>query len=174
MGQRSRKRRAGGAAGTSANPNAGMQRGYARGEARNQAIREELEPLEPGERPKAIVVAAVVAALLGVLNFAFLLGGYEVRGEQPALPGVLVLSALLLAAAIGMWQLQYWAILGFQALLGISLSVALLSLLLYAQDARGIAVCVLILVLAGTLFWKLVRAMARIQMPERPRRTPRP
>lgn len=183
MGQRSRKRRAEaavavpprpGGAKPDANANAGMKRGYARGEARNQAIRDQLEPLTPGERPKAIVVAAVVAALLGALNLAFLLGGYEVRGEEPALPGVLILSGLLVAAAVGMWKLQYWAILGFQALLGISLAVALLSLLITAQDLRGIAVSVLILATAGTLFWKLVRAMARIQMPERPRRTPSP
>ena len=169
MGQRSRKRRKTGDDGA-----AQMKRGYARGEARNQAIRESLEPLQPGERPKAIVVGAVVAALLGILNLAFLIGGYEVRGEQPALPGVLILSGLLIAAAIGMWHLQYWAILGFQALLGISFAVALLSLLISAQDLRAIAVSLLILVTAGTLFWKLVRAMARIQMPERPRRTPAP
>lgn len=174
LGQRSRKRRAGAAAGTSGDANAQMKRGYARGEARNQAIRESLEPLRPGERPRAIVVAAVVAALVGILNLAFLLGGYEVQGKQPSLPGVLILSGLLVASAIGMWQLQYWAILGFQALLGISFAVALLSLMISAQDLRAIAVSALIVVAAGTLFWKLVRAMARIQMPERPRRTPAP
>lgn len=179
MGQRSRKRRAGAATvaappppGTASKPDASAQlkRGYARGEARNQAIRDQLVPLEPGERPRAVTIAAVAAALLGIANLVFLLVGYEVRGEQPAVPGVLILSGLLLTSAIGMWRREYWAILGFQALLGITLVIALLSLLLRAQDLRGVAVCVLILATAGPLFWSLVRAMARIQMPERPRR----
>jgi hypothetical protein len=172
LAQRSRKHRPGaGPSEAVPEPNAGMKRGYARGEARNARIREGLEPLGPGERPRAVVIAAVVATLLGLLNLVFLLAGYEVRGEQPALPGVLILSSLLIAAAVGMWKLQYWAILGFQALLGISLAVALLSLLITVQDLRGIAVSVFILITAGSLFWFLVKAMARIQMPDRPRRS---
>src|SRR5690606_29470113 len=42
-----------------------LRRGYARAEARNEAIRRQLEPLAPGERPGAVTVAAIVAALLG-------------------------------------------------------------------------------------------------------------
>ena len=58
MGRRSRKR--GRTDAPPARP-ASLARGYARGEARNQAIREGLEPLAPGERPRAVTVAALVS-----------------------------------------------------------------------------------------------------------------
>jgi heme A synthase len=64
-------------------------------------------------------------------------------------------------------------VLGFQVLLGVLLVFAGLSLLL-ASNWQGALLSLAVIALAGTLFWKLVRAMARIQMPERPRReTPR-
>jgi hypothetical protein len=46
--------------------------------------------------------------------------------------------------------------------------------LLLASNWRGALLSLAVIVVAGALFWKLVRAMARIQMPQRPRReTPR-
>jgi uncharacterized membrane protein YhaH (DUF805 family) len=82
---------------------------------------------------------------------------------------VLAFCAIMLAAAVGMWRRRYWAVLGFEVLLGVVLVFAGLSLLL-ASNWRGALLCVAIIALAGTLFWKLVRAMARIQMPSRPLR----
>ncbi|MDP9383782.1 MAG: hypothetical protein M3P50_00835 [Actinomycetota bacterium] len=143
-----------------------MRRGYARGEARNAAVRAELEPLAPGERPRAITVAAVVAALIAVANVVLLLAGWEVRGTDPEPGGVLLFAGIMLAAAVGMWQRRYWAVLGFQALLGISIIFSALALLV-ASNLEGALLATLVIVLSGTLFWFLVRAMARLQMPRR-------
>jgi hypothetical protein len=60
-------------------------------------------------------------------------------------------------------------VLGFQALLGITLVVVALGLVV-ASNAQAVILCVAILLPGGWLFWKLVRAMARLQMPERPSR----
>ena len=166
MGQRSRKRRSAGDVKSGAS---NMARGYARGELRNQAVREELVPLAPGERPRAVTIAAAIAAALAIANLTLLFTGYEVRGAQPKAGGVIVFTGLMAAAAIGMWRSQYWAVLGFQALLGISIVIASLSLLV-ARNVQGALLSLVFALLAGTLFWYLVRAMARIQTPERPTR----
>ena len=55
-----------------------MRRGYARSEQRNAEERAGLKPLAPGERPPALVAAAVVAALLGLANLVALLAGLDV------------------------------------------------------------------------------------------------
>jgi hypothetical protein len=140
-----------------------------RGEERDAAIRASLAPLAPGERPAAITVAAVVAGLIGLANVVLWAVGYEVRGNDQSAAGVLVFSALMLVAAVGMWQLRYWAVLGFQALLGITIVTALLSLLLVA-NVQGALVSLVILVPACALFWSLIRPMARLRMPQRPGR----
>jgi hypothetical protein len=145
-----------------------MARGYARGRARDEQVRAELEPLAPGERPGAVTVAAVVAALLGIGNLAFYAAGVDVRGEDPAVGGIVVFALLMFGAAYGMWRARYWAVLGFEALLALTVAIAALSLLV-ASNLAAVALCVAIIGLGGWLFWKLVRAMARIQMPSRPR-----
>ena len=54
-----------------------------------------------------------------------------------------------------------------QALLG--LSIVLFCLLLIGAKNMFVAlVCLVVIPAAGTLFWFLVKSMARIQMPERP------
>jgi hypothetical protein len=68
-----------------------------------------------------------------------------------------------------MWHSRYWAVLGMQTLLALTLIAAALGLVT-AENAAAMLVLVAILVLAGTLFWFMVKAMARIQMPERPSR----
>ena len=131
-------------------PDDRMSRGYARGRERDEAIRTSLEPLEPGERPGAVTVAAVVAAMLGLLLVA-----------QAALDDDADVRGLLI-----MWKAQYWAVLGFEFFLGLTLVFAAVSLM-FAGNALGVVYSLAILAGAGTLFWKLVRAMARIQMPKR-------
>jgi hypothetical protein len=150
-----------------------MERGYARSRERDEAVRASLEPLRPGERPRAVTVAAVVAVLLAISNFAFWAAGWDVTGKDPQPGGVLIFCAILLVAAVGMWQVRYWAVLGFQVLLGITLVYAGLSLL-FVSNAWAAVLALAILVSAGALFWFLVRAMARIQMPERTRRDASP
>lgn len=145
-----------------------MRRGYARAEARNEAVRAQLAPLAPGERPRPLVVATVVAFLLGTANLVALLAGIEVEGEQPSAVGVLLFCAVMYLAAFGLWNARYWAVLGFEALLG--LIVVVFSLfLLRASNLLAVAVCIPTIGIAGWLFWKLVRIMGRIQAPQRVR-----
>jgi hypothetical protein len=156
MGSRSRKRRAPASA------------PRVRGEARNEQIRAELEPLRGGERPAAVKVAVAIAILIGLGNLVLLAAGYDVRGkEQPSAAGAIGFALVMFVAAAAMWQLRYWAVLGFQCLLAIVGVYAGLSLLL-ADNLRAVVLCVALLAGSGALFWFLVRAMARIQMPDRP------
>jgi len=142
----------------------------ARTEARNAALRDSLEPLAPGERPGAVTVAAVLAALLGVANLMLLATGYEVQGGEGGGPiGVVLFAVIMAAAAVGLWRAKYWAVLGFQALLAITVLIAALSLGV-ASNALAVVLCVAIVAAGGLLFYKLIRAMARIQMPARPGR----
>lgn len=135
-----------------------------RGEARNEQLRTELAPLRPGERPGAVTVAAIVAAILGLANLAAWVAGVEVDGRRPELTPIASFCAVMLIAAVAMWLGSYWAVLGFQALL--TLVVIVFSLFaLRASDVWGALACLAIMTAAGTLFWKLVRAMARMQMP---------
>jgi hypothetical protein len=145
-----------------------MRRGYARAEERNAAVRAELEPLAPGERPAPLVAAAVLAVLLGTANLVALIAGVEVEGEQPSVAGVLVFCAVMYIAAGGLWMARYWAVLGFEVLLGLIVLVFSL-FLLRASNVLAVVVCVPIIAIAGWLFWKLVRVMGRIQAPQRVR-----
>jgi hypothetical protein len=168
LGRRSRKRSAapGAPRPEAEEPAAGISRGYARGRERDDAIRASLEPLGPGDRPGAVTVAAVVAACLGVANIVLFAAGVDVRGAKPGAGGVILFALLMFAAAYGMWRARYWAVLGFQALLGITILVAALSLAV-ASNVAAFALCLAIAGLGGWLFFKLIRAMARIQMPRR-------
>ena len=113
-----------------------------------------------------MTVGAVVAAALGLANVVLYVAGSRFDGERPQIVGVLAFSALMLAAAWGMWRVRYWAVLGMQALLG--LLIVILSLVLVtARNVWGVLLLLAIIVPVGTLFWFLIKAMARIQMPSR-------
>jgi hypothetical protein len=145
-----------------------MERGYARSRAKADEVRANLEPLAPGERPTAVTLAAILATVVLAANIGFYLAGWEVRGDKPPLTSVLIYSAILAAAAVGMWLRRYWAVLGFEMLLGISIISAALGLL-RASNWQGVAFCLGVLAVCGPLFWFLIRAMARLQMPTRTR-----
>ena len=173
MGKRSRKARTGATApptsGHPAEPPNGddrMARGYARGRRRDEAAREALEPLVPGERPLAVTIAALLAFAIAIANLVLYLAGWEVRGQDPALGGALVVCAVFAVAGFGMWRTRYWAVIGFEVLLGVLIVSAALSLML-ASNLSGALLSVAVIVVAGPLFWFLIRAMARIQMPDR-------
>ncbi len=171
MGRRSRKRRPGAEPAPPATPAPAPEPAApvdraAKIEAKNAAVRDSLEPIGPGDRPGAILVGAALALALGVGNLVAYLAGLEVDGKKPAFSGVAGFSGLMIIAAVGMYRLKYWAVLGFQALLSLVLLVFFL-LLLRASSLRGAAVTVAVLIVAGVLFYKLIRAMARIQMPSR-------
>ena len=137
-----------------------------RSELKDAEARAALVPLAEGERPGAVTVGAIVAAAIGLVNLGSYIGGLEVDGERPALIGVLAFSGLMLAAAWGMWHARYWAVLGIQALL--ALLIIILSLVLFtAETIWGALLLLAIIGAAGTLFWFMVKALARIQMPVR-------
>jgi hypothetical protein len=145
-----------------------MARGYARSRAKDDAARAALVPLEPGERPTAVTVAAIVALGLGVANLVALALNFDPKQGGKAFASLLGL-AILVTAAIGMWRVRYWAVLGMQTILAIAVvggSIALIG----AANLTAVALVLAIVLPAGTLFWFLVKAMARIQMPERPGR----
>ena len=98
-----------------------MARGYARGRAKDEAARAALVPLAPGERPRAVTVAGVVAAFIGLANLVAFLAGMEIRGEQPSAVGVGLFTFIMLAAAYGCFRVRYWAVLGMQALLALTI-----------------------------------------------------
>jgi hypothetical protein len=143
---------------------ADAQRRRRSSEERNAELRAQLQPLAEGERPGWVTVAAVVAAVVGLLNIALYLAGVRVKDSTFA--GTVGVGAVLLMAAYGMWRVRYWAVLGFEVLLGISCVVATLSLFV-ASNVAGAVRAAIVLSVCGTLFWKLIRAMARIQMPAR-------
>ncbi len=148
-----------------------MARGYARSRERDEAVRAALEPLAPGERPRAVTVAAILAALLGAANVALLAAGWEIEGGGQSVVGVLIFAGLMAVAAIGMWRCRYWAVLGFEALLGIAIVYAAMALLV-AANLEAVVRCLAIIAIAGPLFWFLIRAMARLQLPARRPREP--
>jgi hypothetical protein len=162
LGQRERRRRA--AAGE-AEP-APHAQGYARQRAKEDAARAELEPLAPGERPPAVTVAAVVAVILAVAVMAGTLTGNDLSDRGGSLQGGLLIAGVLVLAAYGMWKARYWAVLGFQAFLAFQILVTSLALAV-ASSWYAALFCVVVIGLSGWLFWKLIRSMARLQMPER-------
>jgi hypothetical protein len=140
-----------------------MERGYARSRERNEAIRAELEPLAPDERPLALRLSAALAALVAAANLIAIAAGATVDGERPVVPG-LVISVLMVAFAVGLWQKRYLVVLAWEALLAITLVYASLSLLL-ASNLAAVAVCLVLIAVAAPLFWMLIRIMARLQAP---------
>jgi hypothetical protein len=141
-------------------------RARARSRERNAQARARLQPLARGERPASVTVAAFVALLIAIGNVASLIAGVEVRGHKPAPGGVVLLSALMLAAAVGLWRARYWAVLGFEVLLALTIIYVAVALTV-ASNWWAVLLCVVVVGLAGWLFYKLIRAMARIQMPDR-------
>jgi hypothetical protein len=154
-------------------PEAAPARGYDRSRAKSEAARAALKPLGPGERPTAVTVGAIVAALLAAANLIAVVAGWDgAAGEDDRareLAGSILVTGLLCVVAWGMWQGKYWAVLGMQTLLALTLIASALGLVT-AGSTGAVVVLVLIIIGAGTLFWFMVKAMARIQMPERPTR----
>jgi len=101
-----------------------------------------------------------------VANLALWLAGVEVGGEQPSV-FAMVFSGLLLVTAWGMWRARYWAVLAFEGLLGITLVTVTVPVILWASVLEALVFVAVVLAPGGTLFWFLVKAMARIQMPRR-------
>jgi threonine/homoserine/homoserine lactone efflux protein len=69
--------------------------------------------------------------------------------------------------AVGMWRVRYWAVLGFQTLLLLVLLASALGLVRVETVPQAVATVSLLLG-SGALFYFMIRAMARIQMPRSP------
>lgn len=148
----------------------------ARTEAKNQAAREALEPLAPGDRPTVVTVGAVISVVIAISSIVGYVAGVEVtkfdsrgipqRGDEAPIVSVLSVVVLMGVMAWGMWRARYWAVLGFQALLALVLVGSSLALV-QATDWLRAAFLVVVIGGAGVLFFLMVKALARIQMPER-------
>jgi hypothetical protein len=77
---------------------------------------------------------------------------------------LIVYCGLMFAAAYGMWTKRYLAVLLFQILLAV-LVVFFFLFLLRASSLGDVALSLAVIVPAGWLFWKLVRVLARLQVP---------
>ena len=139
-------------------------RTVSRSEQKNRAAREALVPLRPGERPLVVTIGAVISALLSLSVIGAYLAGAEVDGEKPPIVQVIVPTLLMGLMAWGMWRARYWAVLGFQTLLLLLILATSLGLV-QATEAPQIAGNFAILAISGALFYFMVKALARIQMP---------
>jgi hypothetical protein len=167
VAERKRKRKE---RGEEMTPRERMKRGYAKAEERNQAAREALEPLAEGERPGAVTVGAVIAGLIatvfwvsaGVAAFT----DATVDGREPSVISIAAFAALMTLMAWGMWRARYWAVLGFQMLLVLFLLAGMGGLVSATTLVQAVSTA-LLLAVSGALFYFMVKAMARIQMPTR-------
>jgi hypothetical protein len=135
-------------------------------EERNRAAREALEPLPQGERPPIVTVGAVISGLIAASVVIAYLAGAEVNGERPPILQVIPSAVLMGVMSFGMWRARYWAVLGFQAVLALLILAAALGLV-SAGSAAQLAGNLTLIAIAGTLFYFMIKALARIQMPER-------
>jgi hypothetical protein len=125
-----------------------------------------LQPLDPGERPPALLAAVAVAALLALAVLIGALTIHDLSRHGGSLPAGVFIAGVLLALAGGMYRRRYWAVLSFQALLAFQIIVTSLALVV-AETLLAAGVCAASIGLGGWLFWKLVRVMGRIQAGER-------
>lgn len=139
-----------------------------RSERRDREAREALEPLADGERPGAVTVAAVVCTVLVALSvLGYALWDTFQDESRPDTIGVVAFVVTVGAMAYGLWRARYWAVLGFQATLVLVILAAGLGLI--SSLSILLAIGNLLLVAgAGALFFFMIKAMARIQMPTRP------
>jgi hypothetical protein len=133
---------------------------------RDALARAELAPLDPGERPPALLIAVGASALLAIAVLVGALSVHDLARHGGSLPGAIVLAAILALLALGMYRRRYLAVLGFEALLAFQILVTSLALVV-ASTFLAAGVCLLSVALASWLFWKLVRVMGRIQAGER-------
>jgi hypothetical protein len=147
-------------------PETGRPRGYAASREKDEAARRALKPLPKGERPMAVTVGATCAALLALANLVGLIGGYS--GDSRATVWLIGGSLVMALVAGGMWKARYWAVLGMQTVLAFVIVGTALGIALGTYSALKLLGLIALLLASGVLFWFLVKAMARIRMPDRP------
>lgn len=162
MAENPRKRKQRGSSGAER-----MARGYAKAEQRNQEAREALVPLADGERPTVVTVGALLSGLIALSIVVGYATGAEVDGEKPRFAQAAAPALIMGVMAWGMWRARYWAVLGFQLILVFLIFSAVFGLAVQASTVAQFAATLGLLAFAGTFFFFMVKAMARIQMPQR-------
>jgi len=141
-----------------------------RSELKNQAAREQLAPLEEGERPLVVTIGAVLSLLIALSIVVAWIAGVEVQvgntdiQERPSAFQVFPPAILFAVMGLGMLRARYWAVLGFQAIMAIIMIGAFITLIAATSIFQAVSTF-FVLAIAGTLFWFTVKALARIQMP---------
>lgn len=152
-------------------PESLQERMARRSEQRNAEVRSGLEPLAEGERPRAVTIGAIVSAAIALVwtasGFVAVFDLIEISGTQPSPFPLFLAAATFWLMTYGLVKARYWAVLGFQMLLLLVILSSALALVQVATIAQVIG-SLLLLGGAGALFYFMIRAMARIQMPERP------
>jgi hypothetical protein len=144
-----------------------MSRRY---EERNAEARAKLEPLEEGERPRAVTVGAIVSAVLAIIftvSAGLAIAGVEAGGRDIKPLPIIVFGTVLWAMTLGMWRARYWAVLGFQTVLLLVMLASAFGLVVVGSVFQAVGTT-LLLAGSATLFYFMIRAMARIQMPSPP------
>jgi hypothetical protein len=139
-------------------------------EERNAEARAKLEPLEPGERPRAVTVGAAVSVLLALVftvSAALAIAGVHAGGRSIKPAPIVLFAGVFWAMAVGMWRSRYWAVLGFQTILLLMMLASAVGLVAVSSVLQAVGTTLLLLG-SGTLFYFMIRAMARIQMPSPP------
>jgi hypothetical protein len=152
-------------------PAEGFQERMARRyEERNAEARAKLEPLEHGERPTAVTAGAIVCSLLAIIftvSAILAIAGVDAGGRDIRPLPIIVFGLVLWAMTIGMWRARYWAVLGFQTVLLLVMLASAFGLVVVSSVLQAVGTTVLLLG-SALLFYFMIRAMARIQMPRGP------
>jgi hypothetical protein len=139
-------------------------------EERNVEARAKLEPLGPGERPRAVTVGAAVSVLLALVfsvSAGLAIAGVHAGGRDIRPAPIILFAAVFWAMAVGMWRSRYWAVLGFQTILLLMMLASAVGLVAVSSVLQAVGTTLLLLG-SGTLFYFMIRAMGRIQMPPPP------
>jgi hypothetical protein len=151
-------------------PTSPIERGYAKAEERNREAREALHPLYEGERPMVVTIGALFSALIALIFWVStaiaLFSDATVRGREPHPLQLALIAVVLTMMAAGMWRARYWAVLGFQMLLVLFLLAGVAGLV-SATSVPQVIGTVLLVGVSLAFFLFMVKAMARIQMPDR-------
>ena len=139
-------------------------------EERNDEARAKLEPLEEGERPTAVTVGAIASAVLAVIftvSAGLAIAGVDAGGRHIKPLPIIFFGIVLWAMTVGMWRARYWAVLGFQTVLLLVMLASAFGLVVVSSVFQAVGTT-LLLAGSGTLFYFMIRSMARIQMPSPP------
>jgi hypothetical protein len=156
--------------GGGAAPESFQERMARRYEERNAEARAKLEPLAKGERPTAVTVGAVVSAVLAIVfsvSAVLAIAGVDAGGRDIKPVPIIFFGVVLWAMTVGMWRARYWAVLGFQTVLLLVMLASAFGLVVVGSVFQAVGTTLLLLG-SGTLFYFMIRAMARIQMPSSP------